>query len=159
MINRDHRRLERLTLLISLPRGHVPEPPTSCMMKAMSEITQNADRDELSGRFLQGHKRGGRPKGARDRHSRNFLNAFADDFEQHGAAVIAQVREEQPAVWLRIAADLLPKQAELNVDVSVMADVTNVLQAFRVASDLLGVDPASGLKRLRKIAPMIEHER
>jgi hypothetical protein len=32
-----------------------------------------------------------------------------------------------------------------------------VLEAFRVASDLLGADPAAGLRRLRKIAPMIEH--
>ena len=83
---------------------------------------------------------------------------MSNDFEAHGAEVIRKVREEQPAVWLKIAFDMLPKQTELDVNVDVMHDVTSVLQAFRIASDLLGTDPASGLKRLRKIAPMISHE-
>jgi hypothetical protein len=122
-------------------------------------MSETVDVDHR-GRFLPGNKRStGRPKGARDRHSRNLLEAFANDFEAHGAAVIEQVRLDKPDIWLRLACDLLPKQATLDVDVSVMHDVTTVLEAFRLASDLLGADPASGLKRLRKIAPMIEHER
>jgi hypothetical protein len=116
-----------------------------------NEDMSDADRDEASGRFLPGNKRGGRPKGARDRHSRNFLNAFADDFEQHGLQVIRQVREEQPAQYLKIAADLLPKEATLDVDVSVFADVRGVVEAYRIAADLLGTDPRRGLRRLKQI--------
>ena len=37
----------------------------------------------------------GRPKGSRNKHSENFLNAFAQDFEQHGRAVIEKVRKER----------------------------------------------------------------
>jgi len=54
----------------------------------------------------------GRPKGSRNRHSENFLNAFARDFEQHGAAVIEKVRKERPQDYLKVAASLLPKQME-----------------------------------------------
>jgi hypothetical protein len=119
-----------------------------------TKTTTQADRDETSGRFLPGNKRGGRPKGSRDRHSRNFLNAFADDFEQHGVKVIAKVREEQPAQYLRIAADLLPREATLDLDVNVFHDVRNVVEAYRLATDLLGIDPKRGLRRIRQI----EHE-
>jgi hypothetical protein len=101
-------------------------------------MTADAGRNER-GQFLPGLKpqHGGRPKGARDRHSRNFLNCFADDFEKHGAAVIAKVREEKPDVYLRIAADLLPREATLDIDVSVLHDVSNTLEAFRVLRDAL----------------------
>jgi hypothetical protein len=42
----------------------------------------------------------------------NFLNAFARDFEQHGAAVIEKVRNERPQDYLKVAASLLSKQIE-----------------------------------------------
>jgi hypothetical protein len=125
----------------------------------MSKTSTSADRDETSGRFLPGNKGSvGRPKGARDRHSRNFLTSFADDFEQHGPAVIEQVRLEQPAAYLKIAADLLPKTATLDVDVNVLHDVSTALQAFRVLSDTLGTDPKIGMRRLYQLAPQIEHD-
>ena len=54
----------------------------------------------------------GRPKGARNKHSENFINAFAQDFEQHGAAVIERVRKDRPQDYLKVAAALLPKQME-----------------------------------------------
>ncbi|MGZ3585313.1 MAG: hypothetical protein ACXVCT_21425 [Ktedonobacterales bacterium] len=55
----------------------------------------------------------GRPKGARNRHSENFINAFAQDFERHGSAVIEKVRKERPHDYLKIAASLLTKQSEI----------------------------------------------
>jgi hypothetical protein len=58
----------------------------------------------------------GRPKGSRNRHSENFLNAFARDFEQHGAAVIEKVRKERPQDYLKVAAALLPKQMEIETN-------------------------------------------
>ena len=45
--------------------------------------------------------------------------------------MIAQVREEQPAVYLKIAADLLPRHAELSVDVDIHAEVVALLETFR----------------------------
>ena len=54
----------------------------------------------------------GRPKGSRNKLGENFLNAFAQDFEQHGGEVIEQVRKERPQDYLKVAASLLPKQID-----------------------------------------------
>jgi hypothetical protein len=135
----------------SVPRA-TPSWLAHAMMPRMSNTEIIAERDTKSGRFLTGNKRSvGRPKGARDRHSRTMLNAFADDFELHGAAVIERVRLEKPDVYLRVACDLLPKNIELDVDVVMMHDVSNVVEAFRIASATLGVDPQRGLRRLQKL--------
>jgi hypothetical protein len=110
------------------------------------------ERDS-KGRFLSGTKPGpGRKLGSRNRHTENFLTEFADDFEKHGAAVIAKVRVERPEIYLRIACDLLPRHAELDVDVHhAFTGVGDVLEAFRLATDLLGTDPGAGLKRLQRL--------
>jgi hypothetical protein len=124
----------------------------------MSETSQSSDRDQ-HGRFQTGSKGGpGRSKGSRNRHGENFLREFADDFERHGPAVIAKVREEQPATYLRIACDLLPKEAELSVDVNILHGVSSTLEAFRTFTALVGSDPEAGRRRLRQLAPQIEQD-
>jgi hypothetical protein len=124
-------------------------------------MSETADVDHR-GRFLPGNKRStGRPKGARDKHTRNFLDAMSNDFEAHGAEVIRKVREEQPAVWLKIAFDMLPKQAEIDVSVDIMADVSTTLEAFRTLTALVGADPRerqAGMRKLRQLAPQLEYE-
>jgi hypothetical protein len=122
------------------------------MIMSESEIIE---RDKVTGRFLAGNGGGGRKPGSRNRHSENFLAAFADDFEQHGADVIRKVRAEKPDVYLRIAADLLPREAQLDINVDVLHDVGNVLEAFRVMNGVLGTNPEHGMKRLRRIAPAL----
>jgi hypothetical protein len=54
-------------------------------------------------------KTGGRKPGARNKLSHAFLEAFAKDFEEHGADVIKIVRMEEPARYLQVAALLMPK--------------------------------------------------
>lgn len=102
----------------------------------------------------------GRPKGARAKLAGDFITALAADFEANGAAAIIRVREEHPQIWLRVVADLLPKQSEvdINANVSVFTQAADTLTAFRLASELLGVNPARGLRRLREINPEIEHD-
>lgn len=68
------------------------------------------------GRFLSGNSGGGRPKGSRNKIGEDFLHAMVVDFEQHGEAVIAKVRETKPDVYLRVVADLLPKELKLDRD-------------------------------------------
>jgi Family of unknown function (DUF5681) len=63
----------------------------------MSECTSKkapVNTGEQQGRWKPGQSGNpaGRPKGARNKLSEDFLNAFAQDFEQHGAAVIEKVR-------------------------------------------------------------------
>jgi hypothetical protein len=54
----------------------------------------------------------GRPKGARCRFSEKFIGDFMADWEEHGPAVIAKVREEKPDVYLRTATAILPKVSD-----------------------------------------------
>ena len=58
-------------------------------------------------------KTGGRAKGARNKVSQAFLEAFAADFEEHGAEVIRIVRMEKPHEYLKTAAYLMPKEFEI----------------------------------------------
>jgi hypothetical protein len=58
-------------------------------------------------------KTGGRAKGARNKLSVAFLEAFAADFEANGAEVIKIVRVEKPAEYLKTAAYLMPKEFEI----------------------------------------------
>jgi|SRR5215510_11503131 len=130
-------------------------------MNDITNVSTSNGRDR-SGQFVLGHKWSvghGRPRGARDRHSRNFLEAFAADFEVHGARTIEMVRREKPEVYLKIAGDLLPKQAELDVNLDIFHDATSVLEAFRMASGLVGADPDRAVRRLRHHAPhLLDHD-
>jgi hypothetical protein len=51
----------------------------------------------------------GRRTGSRNKLSAAFLEAFAADFEQHGAETIKIVRMERPSEYLKVAAYLMPK--------------------------------------------------
>ena len=58
----------------------------------------------------------GRPKGARNRLGTQFLEALETDFNRSGPQAIALVRERKPEVYMRVVADLLPKEANINVE-------------------------------------------
>jgi hypothetical protein len=55
----------------------------------------------------------GRPKGSRNRLGEAFIQALANDFDEHGVAAIATVREDRPHEYLKVVASLLPKQVEI----------------------------------------------
>jgi len=82
----------------------------------------------------------GRPKGARNRLGTAFLEALEDDFNQFGPNAIAQVREKKPEVYMRVVADLLPKEASINVEAS-----EAFVNLWRRISDGLGDELADSL--------------
>jgi hypothetical protein len=126
-------------------------------MQDMSETVTQDDRDQR-GRFLAGNGgNGGRKPGSRNKLGEEFLAKFAADVQEHGASVIERVRNERPEVYLKVWADLLPRKTEFAVNIDILADVSDALQAFRIAADLLGADPKAGMRRLRKIAPRLEY--
>jgi hypothetical protein len=55
-------------------------------------------------------RRTGRPKGSRNRLQKAFVDAIAKDFEEHGEGIIRIVRTEEPAVYLKLIASILPKE-------------------------------------------------
>lgn len=51
----------------------------------------------------------GRPKGSRNKIAEDFVAAMADDFAKNGVKVISTVRSKNPGMYLKIVADLVPK--------------------------------------------------
>ena len=82
----------------------------------------------------------GRPKGARNRLGTQFLEALESDFKQHGPQAIALVREKKPEVYMRVVADLLPKESNINVEAG-----EAFVELWRKISDGLGDDLADRL--------------
>jgi hypothetical protein len=77
----------------------------------------------------------GRPKGARCKLSEDFMKAMSDDFAAHGVAVIAKVRQKQPARYLEVIARLQPKEIDLNAATPLsdwsLDEVVTVLERMR----------------------------
>lgn len=58
----------------------------------------------------------GRPRGSCKSLGQAFIAALCADWIDNGAAVIEQVRLEQPAAYLKMAWSLLPKQSDIKED-------------------------------------------
>jgi len=52
----------------------------------------------------------GRPVGIRNKLNEKFILALHDDFVQHGAKVIEQVRTDKPDIYLKVIASILPRE-------------------------------------------------
>jgi hypothetical protein len=66
----------------------------------------------LAHRFHAGNP--GRPKGLRNKLGEHFIAALSADFEVHGDDVIRRVRDEDPAVYLRVIAQIVPQTVLLH---------------------------------------------
>src|SRR5262249_25522106 len=72
------------------------------------------------GRVVTGNKFGcaGRPLGSKVRLSEKFLSELGKNFNKHGAKVIQQVRKNSPEIYLRVIAQLVPKEMLTRLEVS-----------------------------------------
>jgi hypothetical protein len=89
------------------------------------------EQDEKTGRFVPGNNGGGgRPKGSRNRLGEAFLVDLYADWKAHGIDVVRQVREENPAVYLKIVSTLV---SDLDTNANGQAGVTvvNVITGVR----------------------------
>ena len=55
----------------------------------------------------------GRPKGSRNKINQAYIDAIAAEFEAHGVSALEKVRKKMPHVFLRLVAELLPKQVQV----------------------------------------------
>jgi hypothetical protein len=55
----------------------------------------------------------GRPRGARNKLSEKFLDTLMRDFEKHGRDTLVKAREANPVAYVRIVADLMPREFDL----------------------------------------------
>jgi Family of unknown function (DUF5681) len=58
----------------------------------------------------------GRPLGARSKLSEKFILALHDDFAAHGPSVIEKVRKNQPGVYLKVVATLVPREWHIKAE-------------------------------------------
>lgn len=100
---------------------------------------------------------GGKPKGARNRIQANFLNALADDFEQHGKQAIEACRTQDPSAYVRAIVALMPKELEISRPLDDLSDdelaaalaTVRAIEAAAAAGNgaggEAGAQPAAGL--------------
>lgn len=60
----------------------------------------------------------GRPPGSRNKLSEDFISALSSDFDEHGVQAIKDVRENYPQTYVKVVADLVPKDVNLKHDAS-----------------------------------------
>jgi hypothetical protein len=79
----------------------------------------------------------GRPKGSRNKLGEEFVAALLADFNQHGPAVIESVRADQPAQYLKVIAQVIPK--EVNVSVGQLEELSDeqLANGIRVLESIL----------------------
>lgn len=100
----------------------------------MGSETSGNPNPSPSTRFQPGNKEQRRKqKGCRDRISRAFLEAFAADFEENGAATIVRMRKEDPSSYVKIAVALQPKEVEVKHFIEGVedADIQAVIDELR----------------------------
>jgi Family of unknown function (DUF5681) len=52
----------------------------------------------------------GRPRGSRNALTEEVICALLRDFRKHGEKAVARVRRDQPGVWLKVIAMLIPRE-------------------------------------------------
>lgn len=77
--------------------------------------------------FKKGHP--GRPKGTKNKITKAYLKRLTDDFMEHGESVLERIRKESPDVYMRLVAQLVPK----DMDVKHSGDIT--VQVVKYSED------------------------
>lgn len=76
---------------------------------------------------------GGKPVGARNRLTGDFLHKLADDFQANGKKAIEECREKDPAAYIRAIAGLLPKEFKIERPTEGLSDdeLTSAIDELR----------------------------
>ena len=82
----------------------------------MTDSTDEASDKERPAHLFKPGQSGnpkGRPKGSRHKLAKNFLEDLLADWKANGASALQAVRSEKPEVYVKVVADLLPKQVDI----------------------------------------------
>jgi Family of unknown function (DUF5681) len=73
----------------------------------------------------------GRKPGSRNKLAEDFLADLSAAWREHGPEALRKCFEEEPAKAVSIVAGLMPRHAEIAVDIDVRTQVTSMLAEFR----------------------------
>lgn len=116
------------------PNGIVGEGPQ--MNLPMPLVPAETTAPKQRGRPFQPGESGnpsGRPRGGRNRLSEVLLSIVVDDFVAHGAEAMAQLRQKDPATYLRLVASLVPREMILQREEAPAVDYAELTDAEIVA--------------------------
>ena len=125
------------------------------MSRAKKRITAGTEKKLRNLRPFKPGQSGnpkGRPNGARNRLGTQFLKALEADFNQFGSQAIALVIEKKPEVYIRVVADLLPKETNINVEAG-----EAFVNLWRRISDGLGDELADSLDAEQEQPAPVRH--
>ncbi|WP_164935538.1 DUF5681 domain-containing protein [Bradyrhizobium guangzhouense] len=99
----------------------------------------------------------GRPKGARNRLSEDFLADLHAAWGEHGPDALARCAKEEPGKFCQIVANLLPKDIRIdgNIGVDLAVDPASFADRFRQALTLVGNEPREPLKVIGDARPSV----
>jgi len=109
--------------------------------RPLISLDNKPQKDPKTGRFITGNSGGGRPAGSRPKLSEAFIAALHEEFLKHGAAAISKLRKNEPAKFLTLVANLLPRQASMDLHISstLFDGAKDYLAAYRLAKSYLGI--------------------
>lgn len=97
----------------------------------------------------------GRPKGSRNKLETDFLDKLYADWQVGGEGVIAKVRESDPVAYLKIVAQLLPKESKVDLSVRAIESVSD--EQARLMAEAL-IDSARASPGVREEEPDRVHD-
>ena len=113
---------------------------------SLGDASTNADKKQWGIPFKPGQvaNPSGRPKGSKNKLGEAFVAALHEDFQEHGVKVIEAVRLEKPDVYLKVIAQIIPK--ELTIKSDTFGDITDEQLAaiLAAARSALGIIEGSG---------------
>lgn len=84
----------------------------------------------------------GRPVGSRTKLAEDFLKDIYEDWKVNGKEAIIKVRKKKPEIYLRIVADLIPKDIKLEIPqlnriAHVIVDMPNAINTLEAIDPLV----------------------
>jgi len=112
---------------------------------SVAEILPPA-KDPANGRFIPGNSGGpGKPKGCRNKLGEAFVQALHEHFQEHGVEAIERVCREEPGAYLRVIAQVVPKDLILHstpMDSMGREDIRHLVDTLQRALQTVATNPA-----------------
>src|ERR1700760_77012 len=108
----------------------IQDEPQTAMLQSKPQFVPAASTAPMQrGRPFKAGQSGnpaGRRPGSKNRLTDVFVSAIADDFAEHGAKVIARVRRDDPAAYLKIIGSFVPRELVFQREREPAIDIENL---------------------------------